>query len=164
MFDFSMHNILESNLINFVILFTAIVLLVKNKIKDAVFKAQTDTVMEIEMSDKRKKSAIKKFKKVKDDYENLPQETEEIETTAKNTLNSLEEKAKNDLKNAKQILQDSAARSIVSETARINSVLSKEMAENSIIKAVEEIKQKLIQDKSMHDKLIEQAIDELEIK
>ncbi len=162
MLDLSWNNIVHSNMFNFVILAIALYFLLKDKVKDALDSMTERTINTVNSSISEKEDALKKLEETKIDYEKTPQEKAEIRNIAQNTLLSLEKKAAADIEKAKQLLVENASKTVSSEEARINSVLTKETAENSISKALNEISVRLSQDEHLHDKLIENAIEELE--
>lgn len=162
MFDFSWENIIASNTINF--LFLAIVLgflcipKIKKIIQDSVQKT-TDT---INNSIKNKEQALNRLDYVKADYEKTPEETEEIRNIAKNTLDSLQRQALENLQQAKQTIIYNEEKSIKNEFAKITSELTKVTAENSIKSALKNITSKLKDDETLHDRLIEESINNLD--
>lgn len=162
MFDFSWHNILHSNLLNFILMVLILYSLLTPVIKKMVNENTEKTAQAVNNSIKSKEDAEKKLNEAKEDYNTVSQETEEIDKIALNTLESLKNKAKQDTQKAKQILEENAKKSVKSEEARINSLLTKDTVEDSIKQAEKEIKQRLAQDENLHDILIERAIDELE--
>ncbi|MGN0015266.1 MAG: hypothetical protein ACI37T_07615 [Candidatus Gastranaerophilaceae bacterium] len=163
MFDFSWENIIASNTINF--LFLAIVLgflcipKIKKIIQDSVQKT-TDT---INNSIKNKEQALNRLDYVKADYEKTPEETEEIRNIAKNTLDSLQRQALENLQQAKQTIIYNEEKSIKNEFAQITSELTKVTAENSIKSALKNITSKLKDDETLHDRLIEESINNLDV-
>lgn len=162
MLDLSWNNVVHSNMFNFIVLAIALYFLLKDKVKSAVDGLAEKTTKTVNDSILDKNDALKKLEETKIDYEKTPQETAEIKAIAQSTLSSLEKKATADMEKAKQILCENATKTVESEAARINSVLSKETAENSVNTALSDICAKLSKDESLHDKLIENAIEELE--
>lgn len=162
MLDLSWNNIVHSNMFNFVILAVALYFLLKDKVKNAVTSLTEKTIKTVNDSVSDKENALKVLEETKLDYEKTPQETAEIRAIAQNTLNSLEKKAKEDTEKAKQILCENATKSVESEVAKINSTLIKKTAEKSVNSALDDIRSRLEQDAGLHDRLIENAIEELE--
>ena len=162
MLDLSWNNIVHSNMFNFVILAVALYFLLKDKVKNAVTSLTEKTIKTVIDSVSDKENALKVLEETKLDYEKTPQETAEIRAIAQNTLNSLEKKAKEDTEKAKQILCENATKSVESEVAKINSTLTKKTAEKSVNSALDDIRSRLEQDAGLHDRLIENAIEELE--
>lgn len=162
MLDLSWNNIVHSNMLNFLILAIALYFLLKDKMKNAINNMTEKTIKTVNDSVSDKEEALKTLEETKLDYEKTPQETAEIRNIAQNTLRSLEKKAKEDTEKTKQILTENATKSVESEASRINSTLTKETAENSVNAALNDICAKLSKDETLHDKLIENAIEELE--
>lgn len=162
MLDLSWNNIVHSNMFNFVILAVAMYFLLKDKVKNTLEEMTENTINTVNTSISEKENALKKLEETKIDYEKTPQEKAEIRNIAQNTLLSLEKKAAADVEKTKQILIENASKTVSSEEARIKSILTKETAESSISTALNDISAKLSQDENLHDKLIENAIEELE--
>ncbi len=155
-------NIFQSNLVNFIIMIALLYYLAAPAIKKSVQELKDKIEKQVSSSSGKKESAKGKLEDTRKDYEKLPEETSDIARTAKNTVTSLEKKAISDVEKAKKILSDNAEKSVKSEAARIKSVLTKDTADLSIKSALEGIKARLSNDDSLHDKLIEQSIDNLE--
>ena len=162
MIDLSWNNIVHSNMLNFLILAIALYFLLKDKVKNAVDSMTEKTIKTVNDSVSDKENALKTLEETKLDYEKTPQETAEIRNIAQNTLRSLEKKAADDTEKAKRIMAENATKTVASEAAKINSTLSKKTAENSVNTALDDIRARLSQDENLHDRLIENAIEELE--
>lgn len=162
MIDLSWNNIVHSNMLNFLILAIVLYFLLKNKVKNAVDSMTEKTIKTVNDSVSDKENALKTLEETKLDYEKTPQETAEIRYIAQNTLRSLEKKAADDTEKTKRIMAENATKTVASEAAKINSTLSKKTAENSVNTALDDIRTRLSQDENLHDRLIENAIEELE--
>lgn len=163
MFDFSWENIIESNTINFLFLASVLGLLCIPKIIKGIKNAVQKTTETVNHSIANREQALHNLDNVKADYAKTPQETEEIKNIAKSTLDSLQKQALENLQQAKQIILDNEAKSIKNEFAKITSELTKTTAENSIKSALKNIENKLEADESLHDRLIEEAINNLDV-
>ena len=135
---------------------------IKDKVKNAVDSMTEKTIKTVNDSVSDKENALKTLEETKLDYEKTPQETAEIRNIAQNTLRSLEKKAADDTEKTKRIMAENATKTVASEAAKINSTLSKKTAENSVNTALDDIRTRLSQDENLHDRLIENAIEELE--
>ena len=107
-------------------------------------------------------NAIQNLEKTKEDYAKTPQAIKEINSIAENTLDSLKKKSEEDTELSKNIIEENSVKSVNSESARIMSVLTKETVEDSVKTAKADIINRLKQEDELADKLIEQAIDNLE--
>lgn len=162
MLDLSWSNIIHSNMLNFLILVIVLYFLLKDKIKNAIDNMTEKTNKTVNDSILNKEAALKTLEETKSNYEQTPQETAEIKNIALNTLSSLERKAKEDTEKAKHFFAENITKSVDSEASRIQSALIKETAKNSVDNALNSIRARLNQDETLHDKLIEKAIEELE--
>lgn len=162
MFDLSWQNILHSNTVNFVILVAVLYWFLAPKAKNLFENCNQKTINTVNESIETRQQAIKNLEDSKIDYARTPEEAESINKTAVNTLSALEKKAEEDTENAKKLISDNAEKAVKNEVSRITSTLTKETAENSINSSLEEIKRRLESDETLHDRLIEQAINDLE--
>ena len=155
--------VFQSNLFNFVVMVFILYKLAAPIIKKMINEAAESTKNLVENSDADRTEAENTLKEAKKKYEGTPGEIDYIVKTAQNTLNSLEKKSKEDIQNSKITVSSNADKSIQSEYARLTSRLTSQTALKSVYEAKENILNKLKEDKDLHDRLIEQAIDELEI-
>lgn len=162
MFDLSVHNILHSNLFNFILLVIILYSLTAPFLKKSVKSANEKMTNIVSNSVQCKEKAIQNLEQAKNDYAHTPKEKEEIAQIAQNTIASLKRKAHRDTEEAKKIIRDNLNKSVRTEEAKISEQLTKETTEKSVNTALEKIKNQLLQDETLHDKLIEQAIEELE--
>ena len=163
MFDFSLSNILHSNIFNFVIMVLLLYKLTVPFIKKTIASANEKTTKIVNKSVENKEKALKELQETKEDYAKTPAEKEEISEIAKRTIDSLKKKSEEDTENAKKIIEDNLSKSVRTESSKIKANMTKEMAELSVNHALEKITEQLSWDRDLHDRLIEQTIDELEI-
>jgi F0F1-type ATP synthase membrane subunit b/b' len=133
------------------------------KTKKAINSTTQNIITKVENSQENREKADEELKEAKKDYDHTPEEAKRINEIAQNTLQSLKLQAKEDTEKQKENIAKNAEKIISEETAKIISRLSKETAENSVKKAERDIEEKLSQNEELHDKLIEKAIQELEI-
>lgn len=162
MFDLSVHNILHSNLFNFILLVIILYSLTAPFLKKCVHSANEQTTKIINNSVQSKEKAINNLEQAKDDYAKTPQEKEEIVQITQNTISSLKKKSQKDTEEAKKIIEENLNKSVKTEISKMTEKLTKETSEKSVSSALEKIKNQLSQDEKLHDKLIEQAIEKLE--
>lgn len=162
MFDLSLHNILHSNVFNFVLLIIILYVLAAPILKKSISETNKKVTDIVQDSINNKEKALQNLENAKADYANTPKETAEIEEIAKNTVESIKQKSKEDTEKIKKTISDNAVKAIDNETTKITSQLSQDTAEQSVQTALEKIKAKLSQDENLHDSLIEKAIEELE--
>lgn len=155
--------VFQSNLVNFVIMVFILYKLAAPFIKKALEQSAENTKNTVETSDLNRKQAEENRDTAKEKYEQTPQEIDYITRTANNTLTSLEKKAEEDTEKVKALLSENADKSVISEGTRIKTSLTEAVAKKSLLTAKENIINKLKEDENLHDLLIEQAIDELEL-
>ena len=162
MFDFSFSSILHSNLFNFILLVLILYHLLAPVIKKMIEQNTEKTSNIVNDSISTRDNAIQNLEKTKEDYAKTPQEIKEINSIAENTLDSLKKKSEEDTELSKNIIEENSVKSVNSESARIMSVLTKETVEDSVETARADIINRLKNEDGLADKLIEQAIDNLE--
>lgn len=155
--------ILQSNLLNFLIMVFILYKLSAPFIRKAIEQSAENTKRTVENSDLNKKQAETNRDIAKEEYEKTPQEIDYINQTAKETLSSLEKKAEEDTEKTKNSISSNAERALLNESARVISTLTEETAKQSLITAREKIITELRENENLHDILIEQSIDELEL-
>lgn len=155
--------IFQSNLFNFLVMVFILYKLAAPFIKKSVEQTAENTKKIVETSELNKNKAEENRDAAKKQYENTPEETAYIKKTANNTLSSLEKKAEEDTEKTKSSISANAQRAIVNESARVVTSLTEETAKQSLISAKEKILTKLRENENLHDILIEQSIDELEL-
>lgn len=163
MFDLSLHNILHSNIFNFVLMVIILYYLCAPIIRKTIQNANEKTVSFINQSISSKNLAVENLETAKEEYSKTPEEKAEISKIAKCTIDSLEKKSIEDTDGEKKIIEDNCNKAIASETGKITSQLIKNTADKSVETALSKIKSRLEEDVSFHNILIERAIDELEI-
>lgn len=163
MFDFSWQNIIHSNTLNFLFLLIVLGWICLPKIRDYAYDKTKDTTDTINNSIETRKEALRSLDDAKSEYARVPQEAQTIKQTAENTLKSLEQKACEDTEKAKQTISNNSDKAIDNEASKTISELTKETAEKSISIALSDIQNKLQNDPSLHDKLIENSIDTLDV-
>lgn len=163
MFDFSWHNIIHSNTLNFLFLLIVLGWICLPKIRDFAYDKTKDTTDTINNSIETRKEALRNLDDAKSEYARVPQEAKTLKQTAENTLKSLEQKASEDTEKAKLTITNNSEKAINNEASKLISELTKETAEKSISIALTDIQSKLQNDPSLHDKLIENSIDTLDV-
>jgi len=155
--------IFQSNLVNFLVMVFILYKLAAPFVKKMINQAAENTKNTVEESYLKKEEALKRFEEAKEKYENTPQDIDYIVRTANDTLNSLEKKYEEDTNKTKKDLFSNADKSIQSEKARIISEITSDTANKSLLNAKENIMNMLKEDENLHDRLIEQSIEELEL-
>ena len=156
-------SIFQSNLVNFLVMVFILYKLAAPFVKKMINQAAENTKNIVKESDLKKEEALKRFEDAKEKYENTPQDIDYIVRNANDTLTSLERKSEEDTNKTKKELFSNADKSISSERARIISEITVDTANKSLLTAKENILNMLKEDENLHDRLIEQSIEELEL-
>ena len=163
MFDFSIANILKSNLINFIImigLFASIFIVISIKSKGK--KSEIDTIKEkIENSENSKNDSYAVLEQVKEKLENSKFEVEKILEHAKQNASELLKKAESEAQKSVIDIEKNTEKIISTELNQIQNEIKKEIASRSIKNARENIIKKLNENPELHQKYIYEAIEKI---
>ena len=163
MLDLSFHNIIHSNLINFVIMAAIIVwLCVKLNVSEKLDSLRINTEKKVKNSDNEKNEASRFLNDTKKSVENLGQELEEIKQNAQVSANNLANKILEDAHSQIDRLESNAQKNIENEVSKVQEELKKEICESTLKTAKEQIEQRLNADINLHKKLIEESINALD--
>lgn len=153
--------ILQTNLINFLIMISTLVLIFKKAhLGDLIEKMANDVRLKVEESSKRTQDALSEYKSTKREVKDAPKLQEEIISTAHNSAKNLvlkiEEKSK--------LKQDEIIKSIEkiknNQSDKIKKMTINEIFNACVDIARDETVKKL--DYNAHKKLINSSIDELD--
>jgi len=153
--------ILHSNLINFIIMISLLVLIFKKfKLGTLIDNMAEKTRQKIEESKKNAKSALEEYKKVKDSEKNVEESREKILKDAKETANALEKNIEHETSVAAKELEDSLH--TLAENYHITA--KKQTLEQVYGACVVLAKEHIIQNLNdeTHKHLINKGIDELD--
>lgn len=155
--------IVESNTFNFVI-FVAIIALVlkKAKIGDAIVALQQKIIKIIEEAKKNRDDAHSEFLQAEKAVENLGADLKEIVSDAENSAKVLGEKILNEAKKQVEDIENNAKKVIEAEEKLLISNLSKQTSKQSVEAAKSHITNVLTETPTLHEKYINESIDELD--
>jgi len=153
--------ILHTNVINFLIVVSTLVLIFKKAhLGDLIQKMADDVRLSVEKSSKNAQSAITTYKTTKKSVKDTPKLQEEIISQAKNNAQSLKEKIEqktileqNELKKNIEKIFESQAQKFKNHTVDDVYKASIELAKDEVIKRLDAIR---------HQQLIEKSIEELD--
>lgn len=160
MFDFSIANILKSNLINFIImigLFASIfvVISIKNKGK----KSEIDVIKEkIENSENSKNESYVVLEQIEEKLENSQNEVDDILNKASKNAEELIKKAETEAQKSVTDIEKNTEKSISAELNQIQNEIKREITLRSVNSAKESIIKKLNENPKLHQKYIDEAI------
>lgn len=165
---FSLSNITDSNLINFLLVLALFwFILSKMKVKDKITKAHAQEKQAILNSDNEKEKSIFNLKEIKESINTLGAELAKIFNDGKKIIEDLGKTAKNEINEIEQIFENNAKKMLNIENEKIKLETRAELAKKSIDVAKNKLTDALKQDKNLHKKFIDDAIselDEIEIK
>ncbi len=163
MFDFSYSNILHSNVINFLIMIGFIAIIIKRlDVKSIIDDNHKKIVQKINKSNDDVKIALTKYKKAKENLDNVHFETDMIVENAKKTLENIEEQSKNELDEIKEHLEKTLSKDIDREVQNTYNDITRSIAKASSALSYENIKQALSQNPQLHQKYIDECINSID--
>lgn len=163
MFDFSYSNILEANLINFVIMLLIFALLGwKLKIGEKIEASRKKIEQFVEDSSKKVIESEKKLNTTKDSLKNLPLELEEIEKNAQNALKNLEKQVETETDKIVASLNLNKDKELEREVNKVEKDLRNNLSISSIEKAKETLKNMMRENPDLHHELINDIIENLD--
>ncbi len=157
------HRIVMSNTFNFVI-FVLILAWISKKIKigDLIVSLQQKIIKIIEEAKKEKEEALARLSQAEKAVVNLGDELKIIVDDAQRSAEVIGEKLIDEAKKQIESIERNATRVIEAEEKLLVSTLSKNTSKASIEAAKSHIKQTLEQAPSLHEKYIDESIDELD--
>ena len=163
MFDFTYLNILESNLLNFIIMILIFCYIFK-KLKIGA-KLETKKIKikeEVEKSEELKRVSYKNLEETKDKVKNIDKEIKEIKTKAEESVDLYKDTVSREIKNSIENLENNANKVIDNQKKRVILELSENISEESVEKATEDIKEILKRNPEIHQVIIDEFIENID--
>ncbi len=155
--------LIKSNTVNFLIVLALIIFLyVKLNISKKTDMIRDEIKDYVEASEQEKCNAEQELTEIKNKIKNLPEEIEDIEKSADNSVRNLGIKIRNEIEEQKKDIANNAERLFNFETKKFKSKLTKLLSEKSVEIAKENALRQLNEDKTLHSKYIDDAINELD--
>ncbi|MCD7879600.1 MAG: hypothetical protein LUG16_06690 [Candidatus Gastranaerophilales bacterium] len=155
--------LIHSNTLNFLIVLELIdFLYVKFNVNEKIQNLQAEIKNYVEESENEKLQAENDLKDIETALSVLPDKVVRIKNSAQRSIKSISEKISNDTENKKQDIANSAKRLFELETKKFKSKLVNLVAEKSVETSINNAKQALESDSSLHGKYIEDAIAEID--
>lgn len=155
--------ILESNTFNFAILVVIFVILFqKLKIGEMISKIQSDIISAIEDSKLVRVKAEEKLQNAKMKVKNIDKEISEKLSIVSNRAQNLEKSIEDNVKTRVSQIENNAQRVISSELKNIKVELSSGVAKDAVELAEKFVIEKIRQNPELHDKYIDESIQELD--
>lgn len=155
--------LIKSNTINFLIVLGIIIFLVaKLNISSKIDALRNEIKNFVDASVQEKENAQKELDKIKEKIVHLPDEIKDIEDTAQKNIKGIEQKIEVEIQEKMQDVENNAKRILNLETKKFKSKLSGILSEASIKLARQNAIEQLEQNRELHDKYINEAIDEID--
>ena len=153
--------ILESNLVNFIIMMSILVLIFKKaKFGNFIDKMADDIRNSVMTSSEAAKKAINEYKKKKKSTKNLQAEKNEIITRAKTSALNIEDSAKEKLQIEQKNIDNKCAAQVQNVIEKAKSNTASEILDLVSELAEDEVRKRL--DDTMQRRLIQKSINELD--
>lgn len=157
------HLIIHSNIVNFLIVLALICwLFSKINLGQKIDSVRENIKNYVDASSNEKINAEKDLETIKEKITHLPEEIDEIQKSAKNSIESIGKKFESEIQSQMVDIENNAKRIMALETKKFKSKLTGALTEASINLAKENAVSQLKNDRNLHDKYIYEAIDELD--
>lgn len=155
--------LIQSNTLNFLIVLCLIIfLVVKLNIKDKIENLRNEIKNYVDASTNEKEQSDKNLEIIKKKVDKLPLVIEKIQKSTENSVKNLGEKIKNEIEEQKKDIENNAERIFNLETKKFKEKLTALLSEKSVEIARENALTQLSQNNDLHNKYIDNAIEELD--
>ncbi len=155
--------IIKSNTINFLIVLSLIIFLIKKlNLAEKISKLRDEIKNYVNDSEKEKASADEGLDKIKGKIEKLPLLIDRIEKSAQHNVKNIEERVKAETENQKKDIENNLNRLLNLETKKFNSKLISLLSEKSVEVAMKNAIKQLNSEPELHNVYINNAIDEID--
>lgn len=163
MFDFSLNNILHSNVINFAIMIAVFAFIInKLNVAQKIEDMRASIQKSVEEAEAIKEEAKQDYENIAESVSNIEEEIKNIEEKAESTAQAFEAKSKDDIEKSVETIKKNIEKQIVSEENHVQADLMKKVSESSIEIAQRQIKSALDKDQALHRKYIDEFIDSID--
>ena len=157
------HLILHSNLINFLIVLSLLIVIVnKLNLKEKIETLRDEIKTYVDASVQEKEVAEQNLTSIKQKIEDLPSQIKDIQISTDNSVKSIGEKIKADIQEQKQDISNNAERIFNLEMKKFKQKLTSALSEKSVEIARDNAVNQLKQNNELHNKYIDNAIEELD--
>lgn len=155
--------VVESNLFNFIIFVLIFAWIFhKIKVKEIIHNIQQKIIKLIEDVKKNKEDAYNELIQAEKAIENLDEELKAIVDDAKKSANVISEKILTEANKQIEDIESNATKIIDAEEKMLIAKLTKSTSHSSVKAAEDHIKNVLVQTPTLHEKYINESIDELD--
>lgn len=157
------HLLIHSNTLNFIIVLSIIVVLVvKLNLKAKIEVLRDEIKNYVDFSVNEKKVAEQNLSLINEKIQKLPEQIQNIEESTEKSVKSIGEKIKVDIEEQKQDLANTAERIFNLEMKKFKQKLTSVLSEKSVEIAKENAVNQLRENTELHNKYIDNAIEELD--
>ena len=155
--------IVQSNTLNFLIVLAVVLFIVSKldvKSKLEVMKDEIKTY--VDASSKEKEDAKNELDEINEKIKHLPEEIADIKQSAENNIRGIEKRINEEIDEKKKDIENNAKRILGLETKKFKSRLSGILSQASIDLAKKNALEQLNDNRELHDRYINEAIDEID--
>ena len=155
--------IVQSNTLNFLIVLAVVLFIVSKldvKSKREAIKDEIKTY--VDNSSQEKESAKKELDEINEKIKHLPDEIADIKQSAENNIRGIEKRINEEIEEKKKDIENNAKRILGLETKKFKSRLSGILSQASIDLAKNNALEQLNNNRELHDRYINEAIDEID--
>ncbi len=155
--------IVQSNTFNFLIVLAIVLFIVsKMDVKSKLDLIKDEIKSYVDSSVKENEDAKKALENINEKIKHLPEEIEDIKLSAQNNINGIEKRINEEIQEKMQDIENNAKRILGLETKKFKSRLSGILSQASIDLAKKNALEQLNDNRELHDKYIDEAIDEID--
>lgn len=155
--------ILESNLINFIVVFVIMAFIIKKiNVGDKVENVRKTIESYVDEASNEKAAAEKELSQIQAKIEHLQDDIKDIEATAQNNIKGFENKIQEEIYEKKKDIDKNAERILNLETKNFKDKLSSVLSEASINLARKNAIEQLKNNRELHNKYINEALEGIE--
>lgn len=152
--------ILESNLINFIVVFVIMAFIIKKiNVGDKIENVRKTIKSYVDESSNEKEAAEKELSQIQAKIEHLQDDIKDIEATAQNNIKGFENKIQEEIYEKKKDIDKNAERILNLETKNFKDKLSSVLSEASINLARKNAIEQLKNNRELHNKYINEALE-----
>ena len=152
--------ILESNLINFIVVFVIMAYIIKKiNVGDKIENVRKTIKSYVDESSNEKAAAEKELSQIQAKIEHLQDDIKDIEATDQNNIKGFENKIQEEIYEKKKDIDKNAERILNLETKNFKDKLSSVLSEASINLARKNAIEQLKNNRELHNKYINEALE-----
>ncbi len=155
--------IVQSNTLNFLIVLAVVLFVVsKMNVKAQLESMKNEIKSYVDSSVKEKEDAQKELENINEKIKHLPEEIDDIKLSAQNNIKGIEKRINEEIQEKMQDIENNAKRILGLESKKFKSKLSGILSQASIDLAKKNALEQLNDNRELHDKYINDAIDEID--